>query len=84
MNSLKKYLAIIWLLLAPAVIYFLVSGAIANIDPAGTKDINNPVIWIIIITIFTPIAIGLMIFGWYALKGEYGHLPESSSEVQDD
>ena len=83
MNIIKKYLGIIWLLLAPAVIYFLVSGAISNIDPAGKKDINNPVIWIIIITIFTPIAIGLMIFGWYALKNEYHHLPENSKEIED-
>ena len=80
MNSVKKYLGILWLLLGPVVIYFLVSGAISNIDPGGKKDINNPVIWIIIITIFTPIAIGLMIFGWYALKDQYGHLPESSDE----
>lgn len=81
MNSIKKILGIIWLLLAPIVIYFLVSGAIAHIDTAGKKDINNPVIWIIIILIFTPIAIGLMIFGWYAIKGEYEHLPEKSSEL---
>ena len=76
MNTLKKYLGILWLLLAPVVIYFLVSGAISNIDPAGKKDINNPLIWVIIITIFTPIAMGLMIFGWYALKGEYDQLPD--------
>lgn len=81
MNTLKKYLGIIWLILAPVVIYFLVSGAITHIDPNGKKDINNPIIWIIIITIFTPIAIGLMIFGWYALKGEYDHLPDNSSEI---
>jgi Na+/serine symporter len=81
MNNIKKYLGIVWLLLAPVVIFFLVAGAISNIDPAGKKDINNLIIWIIIITIFTPIAIGLMIFGWYALKGEYDHLPESSSEL---
>ena len=83
MNKLKKYLGIVWLLLAPLVIYFLVAGAIANIDPAGTKDINNPVIWVIIIAIFTPIAIGLMIFGWYAFRGEYDHLPESSIELKE-
>jgi len=82
MNALKKYLGIIWLLLAPAVIYFLIDLAIVHIDPAGKKDINNPVIWVIIIGIFTPIAIGLMIFGWYALKNEYSHLPQSSSEVE--
>ena len=83
MNAVKKYLGILWLLLGPAVIFFLVYGAIQNIDPAGKKDINNPIIWIIIIAIFTPIAIGVMIFGWYALKGEYEHLPESSAEVED-
>jgi len=81
MNSIKKYLGIIWLLLGPALIYFLVSGAIQNIDPTGKKDINNPVIWIIIIAIFTPIAIGLMIFGWYAFKGGYNQLPENSRVI---
>lgn len=81
MNAIKKMLGILWLILGPAVIIFLLSGAVANIDPAGKKDINNPVIWVIIIAIFTPISIGLMIFGWYAIKGEYDHLPESSSEV---
>ena len=81
MNNIKRFLGIVWLLLAPVVIYFLVSGAITHIDPNGKKDINNPVIWIIIIAIFTPIAIGLMIFGWYAIKNEYAHLPESSEEL---
>lgn len=81
MNSLKRYLGIVWLLLAPVVIFFLVYGAITNIDSAGKKDINNPLIWVIIITIFTPIAIGLMIFGWYALKGEYDPLPDDSAHL---
>ncbi|MDA0987227.1 MAG: hypothetical protein O3A55_06500 [Bacteroidetes bacterium] len=82
MNSIKKYLGIVWFCLAPAIIYFLVQGAAANIDLAGKKDINNPLIWIIIISIFTPIAIGFMIFGWYAWKKEYSHLPENSDEIK--
>jgi hypothetical protein len=81
MNTLKRALGLLWLILAPAVIYFLVDRAIVHIDPAGKKDINNPVIWVIIIAIFTPIAIGLMIFGWYAWKGEYDHLPEKSTDL---
>ena len=81
MNRIKRVLGIAWMILGPALIYFLISGATRNIDPAGNKDINNPVIWIIIIAIFTPIAVGLMIFGWYAFKGEYDHLPGSSSEL---
>ena len=82
MNAFKRFLGIFWLLLAPAVIYFLISGAFTHIDTKGTKDIHNPVIWIIIIAIFTPIAIGLMIFGWYAFKGEYDRLPTESEELQ--
>ncbi len=81
MNAFKRWLGIILLILAPLVIFALVSGAISNIDPSGKKDINNPVIWVIIITIFTPIAIGLMIFGWYAFQGEYDHMPNRSKEL---
>ena len=74
-------MGILWMIMAPVVIYFLVAGAISNIDSAGTKDINKPIPWIIIIAIFTPIAVGLLIFGYYSLKGEYDKLPESSTEV---
>lgn len=80
MNSIKKILGFAWMLLAPLVIILLVSGALSNIGK-GTKDINQPVPWIIIIGIFTPIAIGLFIFGYYCVKGEYGKLPESSNEI---
>ena len=81
MNAFKKFLGIFWLIIGPIIIYALVNGAITNIDPQGKKDINNPVIWIIIIAIFTPIAIGLMIFGWYAFRGEYDQLPRKSSNL---
>ena len=81
MNTVKKIRGLVWMILAPLVIYFLVSSAVHNIGIGGKKDINQPLPWIIIITIFTPIAIGLMIFGYYAIKGEYDKLPESSEEV---
>lgn len=71
----------LWMVIAPVVIYFLVAGAFHNINSAGTKDINKPIPWVIIITIFTPIAVGLMVFGYYAVKGEYDKLPESSDEL---
>ena len=82
MNLLKRIMGVFWLIIAPVVIYFLVAGAIHNIDSAGTKDINKPIPWIIIIAIFTPIAIGLMVFGYYSLKGEYDKLPENSEELK--
>ena len=81
MNLVKKIMGLIWMILAPVIIYFLVKSAVYNISSGGTKDINQPVPWIIIISIFTPIAIGLMIFGYYALRGEYDRLPERSDEI---
>ena len=70
----------LWMIIAPLVIFFLVAGAIQNIG-TGKSDINKPVPWVIIIGVFTPIAIGLMIFGYYSIKGEYDRLPESSDEL---
>ena len=80
-GAVKKIMGIVWIVIAPVIIYILVLGAVHNINNTGIKDINKPIPWIIIITIFTPIAIGLMIFGYYALKGEYDHLPVSSKEL---
>lgn len=81
MNAIKKILGLCWLILAPLLIIFLIKSAFQYIDPAGTREINNPVIWVIIILIFLPICIGLFIFGWYAFKGEYNKLPQSSAEI---
>lgn len=83
MTAFKRYFGLILLMIAPFVIYELIHGAITFIDAEGKKDINNPVIWIMIIAIFTPIAIGLVIFGWYAFRGEYDRVPKSSAELQD-
>ena len=71
MNTLKRYLGLVWILIGIASIVAVIAGAVQNISAGGKGDINKPVPWIIIIAIFTPIAIGLILFGWYALKGEY-------------
>lgn len=82
MAILRRYLGILLLLLAPLLVWGLVDGAIKNINPHGGKDINNPLIWIIIIIIFVPIAVGLLIFGWYAFRGEYDQNPEKSTDLK--
>lgn len=71
MKQLKRYLGLLWLIIGPLVIFILIKSAVENIDINGKADINKPLPWIIIILIFTPVAIGMMIFGWYAWKGEY-------------
>lgn len=70
MNQLKRILGIFWILIGLASIVILIYSAAINIGSAK-GDIGKPIPWVIIITVFTPIAIGLIIFGTYALKGEY-------------
>lgn len=71
MKSIKRLLGLLWIVIAAVSIVVLLLGAYQNIDLKGTTDISKPLPWIIIIAIFTPIAIGMGIFGWYAFKGEF-------------
>jgi ABC-type polysaccharide/polyol phosphate export permease len=84
MNALKKYLGIIWMLLSPAIVAFLIWQATEKIGHATEATKANVTLqWSIILIIFFPICIGLLIFGYYAFKGYYEHLPESSAEISD-
>jgi purine-cytosine permease-like protein len=79
MNSLKRFAGVIWMLLGPVAIYYLVKTAASEI--AKKPLIDTRVQWGVFVVIFIPIAIGIMIFGYYALRGEYDHLPGSSREI---
>lgn len=81
MKLIKRIMGLVLMIAAPVIFYFLINGAIKNISATGTKDINKPIPWIVIITIFTPISLGLGIFGYYAFKGDYDELPKSSEEI---
>jgi hypothetical protein len=81
MNQLKRILGILWILAGPVLTFVLIKSAVHNINSNGKGDISKPLPWVIIITIFMPIAIGFVIFGWYAFKGEYDKLPEDSNEM---
>ncbi|MCX8020123.1 MAG: hypothetical protein N2747_06475 [Chitinophagaceae bacterium] len=82
-NVFKRYFGLVFLFIAPLIIYELVNGAVQHIRTGGNKDIHNPVVWVIILAIFTPVAIGLVIFGWYAYRGEYDWLPEKSQDLDE-
>jgi hypothetical protein len=81
MNYVKRFLGIIWILLAPLAIYYLIKTALHEIEKKPVID--TKIQWLVFIIVFIPIAIGLIIFGYFALKGEYGHLPETSDEIRD-
>jgi hypothetical protein len=71
MNNLKKYAGFLWIIIAFLSICFLIESAMHNIKSSGTADINKPLPWAIIIVVFTPIAVGMALFGYYAIQGEY-------------
>jgi hypothetical protein len=80
MNRIKRFLGILWIIIAPLAIFYLVKTAVNEITKK--PEIDTKVQWGVFILVFIPIAIGFVIFGYYAWKGEYDHLPESSTEIE--
>ena len=84
MNTVKRFLGFIWILMAPAIIAFMLWQASDKISKASEATKSNTTLqWVIILLIFIPICIGFLIFGYYSVKGYYDHLPESSNELTD-
>ncbi len=82
MNTLKRMLGFVWMLLSPVIVGYLFWQAADKIGKATAATKSNVSLqWSIILIIFIPICIGLLIFGYYSVKGEYDHLPETSAEV---
>lgn len=79
MNQIKRFAGILWILIGPVAMYYLIKTAAAEI--AAKPVIDTKIQWGVFVTIFLPIAAGLVIFGYYALKGEYDQLPKSSREM---
>ena len=83
MNTIKKFLGLGWMVLGPIAMTFLFIQAIDKVGLAHSdiEKTNTILQWGIILFIFFPISLGLMIFGFYAWKGEYDQLPENSAEI---
>lgn len=81
MNTIKKYLGLLWIVVAVLTYSILLKTSIEQIN---AKPVADTIIqWSIFAIIFLPIAIGMVIFGWLAWKGAYDQLPVSSEEVID-
>lgn len=81
MNKMKRIAGILWIIAGPLAIYYLVRTAIEEINKKPVID--TKIQWAVFVIVFIPIAIGIMIFGYYALKGAYDHLPDSSADITD-
>ena len=81
MNAIKRYLGIVWMVLGPVAVYYLIKTAAGEI--AKKPVIDTKIQWAVFVIVFIPIAIGIMIFGVYAIKGQYDHLPDRSADIAD-
>jgi hypothetical protein len=81
MNTLKRFAGVLWIIAGPLAIYYLITTAASEINKKPEMD--TKIQWGVFVVVFVPIAIGIMIFGYYAIRGEYDHLPESSREITD-
>lgn len=82
MEKIKRLMGIVWMAMGPLAILFLIRTAISEIEK---KPVIDTVIqWGVFVVVFIPIAIGLVIFGYFAFKGDYHHpLPVDSSSLED-
>jgi hypothetical protein len=69
MNLLKKALGFVWIALGPLILFYLIKTGAAEM--AKKPGIDTKIQWGVFIVIFIPIAVGIVLFGYYALKGEY-------------
>ncbi len=69
MNTAKRLLGIVWIALGPLSLYWLIRTGLSEI--AKNPTINTKMQWGVFVIVFIPIVVGLVLFGYYALKGEY-------------
>ena len=70
MNTIKRLLGIVWFVAGVTLALLLPYHTIVKLtSPTATKE--DYVFWIVVATIFTPIIFGFILFGLYAVKGEY-------------
>jgi hypothetical protein len=78
-NQIKRFAGFLWIALGAVAIWLMFSTANAEIAVAEASRkavLDTRMFWYVIIPIFTPIMLGLCLFGWYAWKGEFGGADE--------
>ncbi|RIV25640.1 hypothetical protein DYU11_09800 [Fibrisoma montanum] len=69
MNAFKKYLGVIWILLGLYVGYDRITDSLTKI---GSDKLEDRVFGYVVLLVLVPIVVGgLILFGKYALEGEY-------------
>jgi hypothetical protein len=79
MNQIKRLAGIIWIILGPLAVFYLVKTASDEIIKKPVMD--TWIQWGVFVLVAIPIAAGMVIFGYYALQGAYDSKAEYSDEL---
>lgn len=79
MNRVKRLAGVLWMALGPVAMYYLIKTAASEISARPVMD--TKIQWGVFVTVFLPIAAGMVLFGYYAFKGEYDRLPQDSGSL---
>jgi cytochrome bd-type quinol oxidase subunit 2 len=74
MNAVRRLFGFICMSAAIALAIFVAYSAVMRLESATVSQ-EDYVFWIVIVTIFIPIIIGFVLFGFYAFRGEYNEKP---------
>ncbi len=79
MNQIKRFAGIVWILLGPLAVYYVVKTAAEEIHKKPVTD--TWIQWGVFVVVALPIAVGMVIFGYYALQGAYDSKAADSDEL---
>jgi len=69
MNTIKRFAGLVWMALAVFAVYLIIHQA--GVEFGKNPALDTKIFWYTIIPVFTPIMVGLALFGYYCFKGEY-------------
>lgn len=78
MEIVRKIAGLIILFAGLMAIVLVLEQAINELG--GHPDMEQKVFWPVILPVFLPVAAGFLIFGYFALQGEYSSNTEEKSE----
>ena len=82
MDIIRKVFGFIWMAAAVVLAVLLPYFAIQRLG-SGQATEEDYVFWIVIVTIFIPIIIGFILFGYYAFKGEYNDQNDDKPKLKN-
>lgn len=70
MDAAKRFFGWVWMIAGVALTLYMPYQAITKLSSVQATQ-EDYVFWIVIVVIFIPIIIGFILFGYYAIKGDY-------------